>query len=429
MSAAGGKLADWLARLESFSPHEIELGLERVLEVLERLGLVLPELVLHIAGTNGKGSSVAMAQALLTAAGLRTGAYTSPHIAAFNERIAIDGKPVDDEAIVKAFERVDDVRKHTPLTYFEFSTLAAMVVFESYELDAIVLEIGLGGRLDAVNAIEPAAGLITNVSLDHCEWLGDNIEAIAAEKAGIMRPGKPVVFADENAPAAILDKADRLGADLVLAGSDYSWQADAEVWHWRGRELSFEGLRFPGLPGQFQLRNAAGVLALLEVSGIASRLDQPAISEALAVTSLDGRLQRVERDRQWLLDVAHNPAAAQVLADVLSQSEFAGRTVAIIAMLDDKDVEGVVEPLIDHVDNWIAVTADSTRAIEAAELARRVANRSNQACLIAPSLDSAMTHARDVSSAGDRVLVTGSFYIVGPALDALGLYSRGLGNS
>ena len=429
MSPAGSNLAAWLSRLETFSPHEIELGLERVLAVLERLDLSLPELVLHVAGTNGKGSSVAMAQALLTAAGLRTGTYTSPHIVAFNERIAIDGVAVGDDEIVAAFERVDAHRRDTPLTYFEFTTLAALVIFAAHELDALVLEIGMGGRLDAVNAVEPAAGLITNVSLDHCEWLGNTVEAIAREKAGIMRPAKPVVFAADDPPSTILAYADEVGADLVLAGRDFTWQGGAGDWAWQGRSTAFEGLAFPGLPGDFQLRNAAGVLALLEAAGVIGRLDAAAISRALAATRLAGRLQQVERERLWLLDVAHNPAAARVLGGVLAATPFAGRTVAILGVLDDKDVEGIAEPLARHVDNWIAVTAASPRAIDAAELARRVANCSNAACLIADSLEAAMAHARDVSAAGDRVLVTGSFYLVGPALEALGLYSRGLGNS
>ena len=370
-----------------------------------------------------------MTQALLAAAGLRTGTYTSPHILDFNERIAVDGRPVDDDSIVMAFEFIDAVRDGTPLTYFEYATLAAMVVLASRELDAIVLEIGMGGRLDAVNAIEPTAGLITNVSLDHCEWLGDSIEAIAREKAGIMRPGKPVVFGAGNAPASILESAKEVGAVLLRSGRDYTCERVADTWHWRGRELAFEGLSLPGLSGDFQLQNAAGVLALLEAAGVLASLTKESISTALSGATLAGRLQRVERDRLWLLDVAHNPDAAQVLARELANSGFEGRTVAIIAMLDDKDVEGIVELLADHVDNWVAVTANSHRAIDAAELARRVANCSNAACLIAESLDAAMSHAREVSSPGDRVLVTGSFYLVGPALEALGLYSRGLGNS
>ena len=200
MSPAGGKLAHWLKRLESFSPHEIELGLERVSAVLERMQLALPNTVLHVGGTNGKGSSVAILDSLLRSAGLRSGAYTSPHIHEFNERIQVDGLPVGDDEIVAAFERVEDARLSTRLTYFEYATLAALAVFDARALDVCVLEVGLGGRLDAVNAVDTSACVITNVSLDHCDWLGDDIESIAAEKAGVMRAGKPAVFGSDALP-------------------------------------------------------------------------------------------------------------------------------------------------------------------------------------------------------------------------------------
>ena len=421
MSREASPLDRWLDRLASFSPNEIDLGLERVRDVLDRLALPRPGLVLHVAGTNGKGSSVELATRLLMSQGDRVGSYTSPHIHRYNERVAIDGVAVDDDEIVAGFERVEAVRRDQPLTYFEFGTLAALVVFAGRKVDSLVLEIGMGGRLDAVNAVEPDAGLITNVSLDHCDWLGDDIDTIAVEKAGIMRRGKPTVFAAPGPPASILRVAEESGAALVLAGRDYNWAKDGEDWRFEGRSRSIAGLSPPALAGEFQYTNAAGVLALLEAAGRLDGLERASLNQALSNLHLEGRMQRVERDRDWLFDVAHNPAAAGVLAATLGSGGEARRTVAIIGMRDDKDVEGIVAPLADVVDAWIAVAIDDSHATAVDELARRVANATGKGCLEAPSIARAIAAARERTSPGERVLVTGSFYLVGPALAALDL--------
>ncbi|HNP37293.1 MAG TPA: folylpolyglutamate synthase/dihydrofolate synthase family protein [Woeseiaceae bacterium] len=416
-------LADWLARLETFSPAEIVLGLERVHTVWERLALAPPATVLTIAGTNGKGSSVAMTAALLTEGGMLVGAYSSPHVIEFNERIAVAGQPATDEEIVAAFERIETVRGATPLTYFEYGTLAAMLVFATRGVDVAVLEVGMGGRLDAVNAFEPAAGLITNIALDHCAWLGNDVETIAVEKAGIMRRGKPIVFGAASAPLAIGRMATAIGAELVQAGRDFSWQSTGANWSWQGRAHHLTDLALPALPGATQVSNAAGVLAMLEAAGYTGILQKELIDRALSGLALSGRMQLIVSDRHWLLDVAHNPAAAQVLASTLAGDDFDGATIAILAMLDDKDVAACVAALAPCVDRWIAVTADSKRAIPAAELARQVANVVNKACLETDTIEQAMTAARAFTSSTDRILVTGSFYVVGPALKAIG-YNR-----
>ena len=429
MTHPGSSLADWLVRLESFSPHEIELGLDRVRAVLERIDVRLPGQILHIAGTNGKGSSVAMAAALIAQSGAVVGTYTSPHISRFNERICIAGEPASDAEIVTAFERVEQARADTPLTYFEFGTIAALLVFESRQVDCAVLEIGLGGQLDAVNAVEPTAGLITNVSMDHSAWLGDDIESIAFEKAGIMRAAKSTVYADPNIPQAVLKHAAELGADLVVAGRDYSWESDASAWHWQGQRHRLDGLGIPALRGRFQVGNAAGVLALLEVAGFDELLTAATVNRALADVTLPGRLQSVVDEHHWLIDVAHNAAAAEVLAESLAADPVAGKTVAIAGMLDDKDVAAVIAPLHEHVDFWIAVTAESSRAIDAAELGRQIANQTNAGCQIADDLPAAMTFARERTGPDDRILICGSFHVVGPALEALGLYSQRKGDS
>ncbi len=425
MHPAGSPLTDWLTRLETLSPVEIDLGVERVHEVLGRLKLKSPQFVLHIAGTNGKGSSVAMLQSLLIESGVSVGAYTSPHVFRYNERICIDGAQASDEQIVAAFERVDAVRGDVPLTYFEFGTVAAIVVFEQAGVDAAILEVGMGGRLDAVNAVEPDAGLITNVSLDHCGWLGNNIDSIAFEKAGIMRNGKPVVYGAVDVPASLAKHANEIGADMIVAGRDYTWSIAADGgWSWQGRSTRLSSLKRPSLLGDFQIDNAAGVLALAEAAGFGSFLQPDIVNTAFTRLRLDGRLQIIRAEVEWLLDVAHNPAAAAALASSLRARAVNGNTIAIVAMLDDKDVAGMIAPLQDIVDHWIAVTADSPRAIDAGELARQIANLNNAACLSTDSLQQAMDSARELATSKARILVTGSFYVVGPALRSLELYSR-----
>ncbi len=418
MSPAGLPLPDWLRRLETLSPKEIDLGLERVAEVLGRLALEPPARVILVGGTNGKGSSVEMLRALLSP-GRVVGAYTSPHVIRYNERIAVNGEPATDEKIVTAFERVEAARADVPLTYFEFGTLAALVAFEAASVDTAILEVGLGGRLDAVNVVEPDASLITNVSLDHCDWLGNDVESIGYEKAGIMRAGKPVVFGDTDMPAAVAAHAEKLGARLISAGHDYSWTpVEDDRWDWRGQGLELPGLTVPSLRGPMQLQNAAGALALVEALGLEQELVTDNVNRALAGLRLPGRMQTIEHEQEWLFDVAHNPAAAEALAASLRQHELRA-AVAIVGILDDKIVEGVVGPIAAQVDIWIAVTAASPRAIDAAGLARRVANETGKACLVADSFDLAIENAVAVAGPGGRTLVTGSFYTVGPILERL----------
>ena len=422
MQSSGLSLDEWLARLETLSPREIDLGLERVNILLQRLALPSPETVFHVGGTNGKGSSAMMLESLLRRTDAKLGTYTSPHIQRYNERVRIAGKEASDAELVAAFEQIDAARGDVPLTYFEFGTLAALVVFAAANVDIAILEVGMGGRLDAVNAVEPSASLITNVALDHCSWLGNDIETIAAEKSGIMRADKPVIFAAAAAPASITEHAAACGARLILAGRDFDGSIEGDQWSWQGVEHAVSGLTMPSLPGDFQVRNAAGVLALLESAGYDALLQTDAINAALGGVLLPGRMQTFGRN--WIVDVAHNPAAATVLASAIAAQKADPNVVVIIGMLDDKDVEGVVASLAGIARAWIAVTAESPRAIQAAELARRIANVSDCACLIAASLDSAIEHARNQAGPDDLVLVTGSFYLVGPMLQrADSLYS------
>lgn len=412
-------LDDWLAWLETLSPREIDLGLERVLEVLGRLGLGRPARVVHVAGTNGKGSCAAMLEALFREAGGSVGCYTSPHLVDYNERIRVDGVPVADAEIIAAFERVEAARQGVPLTYFEYGTLAALVVFDRAGAEALVLEIGMGGRLDAVNAVEPDAGIVTNVTLDHCDWLGPDVETIAREKAGIMRGGKPLVFGSEAVPRTIVAEAERTGAELRLAGRDFDYERTGDSWRWRGRRLSLENLSMPSLSGSVQLDNASAVLAVFEAMQLDAVLAPDVVNRAFGRLAVPGRFQWVETGRRWLLDVAHNADAAGALGASLAELSDSGPVTAIIGVLADKDAAGIVDALQPQVDNWIAVTPDSPRAIAARDLAAVVANRCNKPCLIINTPAAALRHVDERASRDTLVLITGSFYTVGPALQLL----------
>jgi dihydrofolate synthase/folylpolyglutamate synthase len=415
-------LDQWLPWLETLSPREIVLGLERVQLVLGRLDLPRPALVINVAGTNGKGSSAAMLEALLSQGGMKTGCYSSPHISRYNERTRIGGQAASDELILRSLQSVEEVRGDVPLTFFEFGTLATLVAFSSSAADAWILEVGLGGRLDAVNAVEPDASLITNVSLDHCAWLGNDIESIAREKAGVMRSATPAIFGSTELPDAMQTTAAALGAGLRVAGQDFSYAEDSEhqqEWSWQGKRLRINGLSHPAMPGVAQLQNASAVLATLEALQLDHLLTPERINAALTAVVLAGRFQVIEQQCRWILDVAHNPAAATVLANLLARQNIDGNITAIVGMLTDKDVGGVVGPLCGRVDNWIAVTVEGARAETATNLAAQVADVCGKPCRIAKNMSAALSAAAECAGQHDAVLVFGSFYLVGPALDWL----------
>lgn len=404
------------------------LGLERVQAVLERLSIRRPGLVVAITGTNGKGSSLAMLEAILRQSGMRTGAYSSPHVHRYNERTRIDGRPAADAAVIAALETVEAARGDIPLTFFEFGTLATLVAFDTQGLDAWLLEVGMGGRLDAVNAVDSDGCLITNVALDHCSWLGDDIESIAAEKAGIMRPGKPAVFGAAEVPRAIVEHAAETGSTLLLPGRDYRYSVAADgTWSWRGRGREIVDLPRPALAGDVQVRNASAVLALIEALGIDAALEGNVSGNALRSVSLEGRYQRI--GKHWILDVAHNPAAAEVLAQQLDADAVDGQMTAIIGMLDDKDVGGFVAPLRGHIDRFVAVTIGGSRGTPADMLAQRIANATGKPCRVVPDLDEALADTVAGLEDNDRVLVAGSFYLVGPAIRWIERYRAAAGSA
>ncbi|MES9897918.1 MAG: bifunctional tetrahydrofolate synthase/dihydrofolate synthase [Sedimenticola sp.] len=413
-------LQAWLDWQSQLHPSEIELGLERVGSVWSRLHPdPLPCKVITVAGTNGKGSSVAFLEAIFRAGGYRVGCYTSPHMLRYNERIRLDGIEVTDEQLCRAFEQVDQLRGDTPLTYFEFGALAALVIFSSEPLDVVVLEVGLGGRLDAVNIIDADVALITTVDIDHSDWLGDTREKIGREKAGIMRPGHPVVFAGSNPPESVIHEAERLRSPLFRSGDDFTFHTDQQGWSWRGKRQRRHALPYPHLRGSHQLANAAAVLMVLECLEQALPLDQQAIRAGLQEARLPGRFQVVGGTPVTILDVAHNPEAVKTLQKNLNEMGCSGRTLAVFSMLEDKDIDEVVRIIAPTIDHWYLAPLTVPRAatIEQLTLALTASGVGEQQFDCRLSVASALQTAKEEGNDDDRIVVFGSFFTVSALLD------------
>ncbi|MDX6080054.1 bifunctional tetrahydrofolate synthase/dihydrofolate synthase [Xanthomonas campestris pv. incanae] len=412
-------LSDWLAYIEQQHPSVIAMGLERVREVAARLQIEAPaKHVIVVGGTNGKGSTVAFIEAIGRAAGWKVGTYTSPHLLRYNERVRIHGVEASEAQLVAAFVAVEAARGDTALTYFEFGTLAALWLLQQSALELAVLEIGLGGRLDAVNIIDADVAVITTVDIDHTDWLGEDREAIGAEKAGIIRGWKPVVLGEIDPPSSVLRRAYQLGANAIRAGSDYFHEPiDAQHWRWRDVAQTLE-LPMPALQAPVQLANAAAAIAALQALPV--EVPATAWAQGVADAQLPGRLQRVARDGvELMLDVGHNPQAARALAQALGTATPAGTTVALYAALADKDVRGVVEALTGCVDQWALAGLEGARGQSAEALRARLQGTAaaQAACHgdVAGALHAVLAEAQP----GDRVLVFGSFHTVADALQAL----------
>ncbi|MDY6946390.1 MAG: bifunctional tetrahydrofolate synthase/dihydrofolate synthase [Pseudomonadota bacterium] len=417
-------LAEWLRWQETLHPSVIDLGLDRMHRTLQRLGWRQPACpVITVGGTNGKGSTVTLMARILRAAGYRVGTFTSPHLIRYNERIVIDGREVSDASLVAAFERIDAARGNDTLTFFEFNTLAALLVFDTAGLDAIVLEVGLGGRLDSVNAVDPEVAVVTSIALDHTDWLGPDVESIGREKAGIFRSGKPAIFGSRDLPASIADAAQQLSTPLYRLGQDFDWRRDGEQWSWRGRTTSYDNLPCPALQGELQFDNASSVLCALECLSSRLPIAREAIEQGLKEVTLPGRFQVVRETApaaiEWILDVAHNPAAAQALAGQLAERPSSGRTIAVCGILGDKDIEGIASALRGAFDCWIIVGLQSARAVPVNELAQRLAKVNAAVVATATDVAAGCQIARQMARAGDRIVVFGSFLTVGPALEWL----------
>lgn len=414
--SADATLADWLVYQERLHPKEIELGLDRVREVAARLALPQAGIpTLTIAGTNGKGSSATLAASIYRQAGYRVGLYTSPHLLHYNERIAIDGVAASDASICAAFAAIEMARENTPLTYFEYGTLAALWLFRESGVGVQVLEVGLGGRLDAVNLVDTDVALITSIGLDHMDWLGNDRERIGREKAGIFRAGRAAICADPQPPASIAAYAAELGAPLQNIDRDFHIQRDGDGWHWHSDARRLERLPLPGLPGDAQLRNASGVLAAIEALQSRLPVDQPAIRQALSRLKLPGRFQRHGR---WILDVAHNAEAAEVLAENLRDAGITGKIRLVLGMLADKPVEAVGAALAPWVEQAWFVSLPPPRGLDAETLAQR-SRAGGLAGIACVDIADAMRAARAVTMVDDVVVVTGSFLTVATAQELM----------
>jgi len=410
-------LAGWLDHIGRQHPQSIALGLDRARAVASRMGLSRPPVVLTVGGTNGKGSTCATLERILGVAGYATGLYTSPHLLRYNERVRLGGEEADDELLVRGFERVERARGDTPLTYFEYGTLAALAVFEEARVEVAVLEVGLGGRLDCVNLVDADVSVVVSVDLDHQDWLGDTREAIGFEKAHIFRAGRPAIFGEADVPASLAAHAGAIGADLRVAGRDFRAVVRDNQWDFEGRHEAMRALPMPALRGRWQVGNAACALAALEAVRDRLPVSLGEIKRGLTGVRLAGRLQVLPGRPSVVLDVAHNPHAAKVLAEGLGTMAYAARTFAVFGMLADKDIDGVVAAVAARIDAWYVAAPASERAASAEQVAAVLAARgagpvTRTFATVTAALDAAIRDA----DPDDRILAFGSFYTVAEAL-------------
>jgi dihydrofolate synthase/folylpolyglutamate synthase len=404
-------LEDWLRYIEQQHPQAIALGLDRVRQVLERMKTRLQCPVLTVAGTNGKGSTCAMLESMLRAAGYRTGLYTSPHLVRYNERVRIAGVEAEDEPLSEAFAAVEAARGQTPLTYFEFGTLAAFWVFSHERIETAILEVGLGGRLDAVNVLDANCAVLTSVAIDHVDYLGADREAIGREKAGIFRRGRPAVVAEPNPPRSVLEA---VGEKLFL-GKDFGYLAEQTQWTYWGPRGKRAGLAHPALRGTIQLRNAAAALCALDTLELPLAMQE--LRRGLAEVALPGRFQVLPGRPQVILDVAHNVEAAKTLAQNLAASGFAPETIAVCGMLRDKDIAGVLGELAPRITRWHLASLPGPRGTSAEHLEENLRKSDSRVPLLKFEFPkTAFAAALEHAAEGDKIVVFGSFLTVGEVM-------------
>jgi dihydrofolate synthase/folylpolyglutamate synthase len=408
-------LDEWLAHLETAHPVGIDMGLSRINQVKESLGLQFHCTVITVGGTNGKGSTCAFLESILLAAGYRVACHTSPHLLRFHERARIQGREATDAELLQSFNRVEQARcriENAPtLTYFEFTTLAIMDLFANAGIDVAILEVGMGGRLDAVNIVDADCAIVTSIDLDHMAYLGNTREAIAFEKAGIFRTNASAICADPVPPQSLIDHAKAIGADLWLMGKDYSFEGDQQQWGWSGRGKRFSGLAYPALRGANQLLNASAVIAALMALHDRLPVSAQDIRNGFALVELPGRFQVLAGKPTIVLDVAHNPHAAATLAQSLDKMGYHPYTFAIFGAMADKDIDGVLKPMMDLVDYWYCTDLPIARAAKASDLAKQIQLRGKEAEVFAQA-GAAYQMALDKAGEGDRIIVFGSFYTV-----------------
>ena len=417
-------LEEWLAWQESLHPKKIDLGLDRVRLVLSRMGLRYPAFrIITVAGTNGKGSSVALLAGILSAAGYRVGTFTSPHLHHYRERIGVCGRHPTDKRLMELFDYVDRIRSEVSLTYFEFGALSAIAEFHAKKVHVAVLEVGLGGRLDAVNALDADAAMVVSVGLDHIKWLGTDRETIAFEKAGVFRPGRPAIVSEPGAANSLLKHAAELGSDLRVAGRDFRHEQTKDGWRFQSAGGSVVEFPKPAMRGEFQYQNAAGVVALLEAVRDKLPVPKHCIDTGLQRWSVPGRLQQFVLDGvEWLFDVTHNGHGARALAEFLRTSG-AKPTTAVVGLMADKDHQAIFSALASCFERWIVVTPPSGRSATSAELERALKDVQVETVELGGDPVSGCQLARRLVASGDRIVVFGSFQVVGPALKSLELYS------
>lgn len=416
-------LPAWLALLESrHAETVINMGLDRVLAVKERLQLSFSCPVVMVAGTNGKGSTCAMLESVLLRAGYKVGLYIKPHFLDFNERARVNGELASDEALVQAFNTVEAARGDTVLTYFEFTTLAIMHLLSGAGMDVVILEVGLGGRLDAVNIVDADVAIVTSVDIDHTDYLGDTREKIGFEKAGIFRAGKTAICSDPVPPQSLIDHANAIGADLWIMGRDFNYSGDKQQWNYGGRSQRRNSLAYPSLRGANQILNACAVLAALEALKLELPVGAQEVRTGLVTVELPGRFQVLPGRPTVILDVAHNPHAASALNQNLGNMGFHPYTYAVFGSMHDKDIDGVIAAMSEHVDHWCLTDLPSPRAASASELAAKVQIVQEEKAERSINIfeDPAAAYANAISRAGenDRIVVFGSFLTVAGVMAA-----------
>ena len=415
-------LAEWLTLLETRHTKSIDMGLERVGKVKEQLDIRFDCPVITVAGTNGKGSTCAMLESVLMRAGYRVGLYIKPHFLHFNERARVEGIPASDAALVAAFQAVEEKRGDISLTYFEFTTLAIMKLLADAKMDVVILEVGLGGRLDAVNVIDADVGIVTSIDIDHTEYLGTTREEIGFEKAGIFRAGRTAICSDPVPPQSLIDHANAIGADLWIMGRDFNYSGDKQQWNYGGRSQRRNSLAYPSLRGANQILNACAVLAALEALKLELPVGAQEVRTGLVTVELPGRFQVLPGRPTVILDVAHNPHAASALNQNLGNMGFHPYTYAVFGSMHDKDIDGVIAAMSEHVDHWCLTDLPSARAASASELAAKVQIVQEEKAERSINIfqDPAAAYANAVSRAGenDRIVVFGSFLTVAGVMAA-----------
>ncbi len=413
------KLSEWLEWQETLHSQKIELGLGRVAAVAQRMGVAAPKYkTIVVAGTNGKGSTTSILESIYHHAGYRVGTYTSPHLLHYNERIRIGQQNIDDESLCSAFDKIDQARGETSLSYFEFGTLAAMQIFSESDLDVAIYEVGLGGRLDAVNILDADVALVTSIGIDHVQWLGTTRESIGFEKAGVFRANQPAICGDGDPPKSLIEYAEKLGTELLLINKDYSYQKQNNgSWSFSSETINWDNLPIPSLYGEVQLSNAATALMALNRMDEMLPVTRECVDYGLSNISLPGRFQRIQGSCEIILDVAHNLGSVEVLAENLRALTPAAKTLAVFAVLADKDVCGIIECVEGLFDEWYISELNSERTLEKENLKKQLDSCCHDCVIYSyPSIAEAFNTAKKSADESTRIVVFGSFLTVAEVL-------------